>query len=242
LSAPGLGTPGLGEFRESGVGEFRDKAGVGTPGHGASGHLSAPGLGTPGLGEFRESGVGEFRDKAGVGTPGHGASGHLSAPGLGTPGLGEFRESGVGEFRDKAGVGTPGHGTSGHLSAAGVGTPGLGEFRESGLRELASFGTKRGSGLRDTGLRDTWARRDSGQRGGSRDSPPAAKAQEGRGKKWVVFQKKVCHGRSLNTGGGGLPNPTESTTWGPCSLEGGAGQYASDPRRLRLALHCAGGA
>jgi hypothetical protein len=30
----------------------------------------------------------------------------------------------------------------------------------------------------------------------------------------VVFQKKVCHGRSLNTGGGGLPNPTESTMWG----------------------------
>jgi hypothetical protein len=30
----------------------------------------------------------------------------------------------------------------------------------------------------------------------------------------VVFQKKVCHGRTLNTGGGGLPNPTESTMWG----------------------------
>ena len=50
----------------------------------------------------------------------------------------------------------------------------------------------------------------------------------------MVFQKKVCHGRSLNTGGGGLPNPTESTTWGPCSLEGGAGQYAPDPRRFQL--------
>ena len=30
----------------------------------------------------------------------------------------------------------------------------------------------------------------------------------------MVFQKKVCHGRTLNTGGGGLPNPTESTMWG----------------------------
>lgn len=30
----------------------------------------------------------------------------------------------------------------------------------------------------------------------------------------MVSQKKVCHGRSPNTGGGGLPNPTESTTWG----------------------------
>jgi len=38
----------------------------------------------------------------------------------------------------------------------------------------------------------------------------------------------------LTQGGGGLPNPTESTTWGPCSLEGGAGQYAPDPRRFQL--------
>jgi hypothetical protein len=30
----------------------------------------------------------------------------------------------------------------------------------------------------------------------------------------VVFQKKVCHGSTLYTGGGGLPNPTESTMWG----------------------------
>jgi hypothetical protein len=87
------------------------------------------------------------------------------------------RDSGQCSYRDRAGVGTPGHGSSGQLGAPGVGT-----VLVSGV--------------------------------GSRDSPPAAKAQEGRGKKWVVFQKKVCHGRTLNTGGGGLPNPTESTMWG----------------------------
>jgi len=31
---------------------------------------------------------------------------------------------------------------------------------------------------------------------------------------WVVFQKKVCLGTLLDPGGGGLPNPTESTMWG----------------------------
>ena len=40
----------------------------------------------------------------------------------------------------------------------------------------------------------------------------------------MVFQKKVCHGRSLCTGGGGLPNPTESTMWGDAACEGGAGK------------------
>lgn len=30
----------------------------------------------------------------------------------------------------------------------------------------------------------------------------------------MVFQKKVCLGTLLDPGGGGLPNPTESTMWG----------------------------
>lgn len=30
----------------------------------------------------------------------------------------------------------------------------------------------------------------------------------------MVFQKKVCLGSCLDPGGGGLPNPTESTMWG----------------------------
>lgn len=37
----------------------------------------------------------------------------------------------------------------------------------------------------------------------------------------MVFQKKVCLGTLLDPGGGGLPNPTESTMWG----KGSSGAY-----------------
>jgi hypothetical protein len=57
----------------------------------------------------------------------------------------------------------------------------------------------------------------------------------------VVFQKDCGHGWAFDVGGGGLPNPTESTMWGKgssgagCYLDGfltkwEAGTYAWCPR------------
>jgi hypothetical protein len=92
--------------------------------------------------------------------------------------------------------------------AAGVGTN-----RESGV------GTQRESGLvtrRESGLRDA-----AGV--GSRDSPPAAKGQEGREEKWVVFQKKSVSWKvPLHRGGGPAESHREYYV-GDAACEGGAG-------------------
>jgi len=47
---------------------------------------------------------------------------------------------------------------------------------------------------------------------------------------WVVFQKNVCLGSLLDPGGGGLPNPTESTMWGKGSSGARPPQNAWIPR------------
>ena len=44
----------------------------------------------------------------------------------------------------------------------------------------------------------------------------------------MVFQKKVCLGTLLDPGGGGLPNPTESTMWG----QGSSGRLLRREQKL----------
>jgi hypothetical protein len=50
---------------------------------------------------------------------------------------------------------------------------------------------------------------------------------------WVVFQKKVRLGTLLDPGGGGLPNPTESTMWGKGSWGARLRQKREFPRGAR---------
>jgi hypothetical protein len=50
----------------------------------------------------------------------------------------------------------------------------------------------------------------------------------------VVFQKKVCLGTLLDPGGGGLPNPTESTMWG----KGSSGRLLRREQKLETHERC----
>ncbi len=182
----------------------RDTAGAGIRNTAGVGTLRAPGLGTQ-----RESGVGTMR-APGLGT--QRASGHCGCRDSGHSGR---RDSGHCGCRDSGHCGCRDSGHSGRRDSGHSARrdSGQNERRDSGhsaIRDKAGVVTRETAGV---GSRDT-AGVGTPRRGGTRDSAPAAKAQEGREEKWVVFQKKVCHGRSLNTGGGGLPNPTESTMWG----------------------------
>jgi len=58
-------------------------------------------------------------------------------------------------------------------------------------------------------------------------------SRAGTGTGWVVFQKNVCVGCLLDPGGGGLPNPTESTMWG----EGSPGSHPAQAQSATESSH-----
>ena len=153
----------------------------------------------PGLGTQRASGHCGCRDS---GHSGRRDSGHCGC-----------RDSGRSGRRDS---GHSGRRDSGHSARRDSGQNERRDSGHSAIRDKAGVVTRETAGV---GSRDT-AGLGTPRRGGTRDAAGLGtvllrlRHKRGGRKNGWSSKKKVCHGRSLNTGGGGLPNPTESTMWG----------------------------